>query len=217
MTRPPLVRPITGTGNSPQPPRQRLDRATAGEQAEVRANPALGSSDTGNAPLPIWLRVLDHCHRRRAVECARDRRQDPLEPLPRSRREARVNSRSAGSRAASRSGSRTAATSLRGRRGGSCRGAARVSAAFSRAPRPVVAADDSPVAGRQRLIPKNITRSAPASKRFGDRRLMRQAAALEIDPACHSRDHRPTAGAPARERQKFGRGSGGREPLDFGN
>src|SRR6516164_6838784 len=55
-TRPASMRPMTGTGNA------RNARASASTVAPDRlvgrrANAALGNSDTGNAPLPIWLRV----------------------------------------------------------------------------------------------------------------------------------------------------------------
>src|SRR4051794_26783716 len=55
-TRPLSMRPITGTGK-----RRRRRASFSGADPErssgVSASPALGNSDTGNAPLPIWLLV----------------------------------------------------------------------------------------------------------------------------------------------------------------
>ena len=73
----PSMRPITGTGRS-RSRRASASTAPPPVASGVRASPALGSSDTGKAPLPIWLVVTGSTRPRRRAAVPRDRRQQPL-------------------------------------------------------------------------------------------------------------------------------------------
>src|SRR5437588_9554367 len=56
ITRPPSMRPITGTGK-PRSRRASFSTAAPEVMTGLSASPALGKTDTGKAPLPIWLFV----------------------------------------------------------------------------------------------------------------------------------------------------------------
>ena len=219
MTRPPSMRPITGTGNarsrrasaSTAPPRSALGASG------VRASPALGSSDTGSAPLPIWLRGLDHCHRRRAVECLARPAARAARPSPRSRRAGRVSSRSAGSRAASRSGSaysRNTASSAASRI--LSRRSARFSGFFASARDQLGAADDKPgLRPAEQLVAAERHQIGAGLQRLGDGRLVRQAPAFEIDQRAAAEILDKRQAALARQLRQPRRRHRSREALDF--
>ena len=161
------IRPITGTGSARSARGQRRrERASGGADRASAPAPALGSSSTGSAPLPIWLA---HSRDRRPSMPARARRRHAGGSRCASAAisaRGRVSRRSVGSRAAQpvRVGDRAAAPP-RARPASSCRAAARASADCSR-----MRAIERP-RGRRRcpacgppssLSPLKVTRSAPA-------------------------------------------------------
>ena len=127
--------------------RRAPDASTAapdGRAGGAAPAPALGNSDTGSAPLPIWLLVATKASLGDAGEAPARPPATAAGPAPRSRRAgAPAAAAPAAARPADRD-RRRAATPLRARRGGSCRGATRASAG-SRQPRDQIgAADDEP-------------------------------------------------------------------------
>ena len=159
------------------------------------ARPALGSSDTGSAPLPIWLLVSTMSTAAIPASAACDRRQQTLAPAPRSRAAGRASSRSAGSRCGQPVGVGVEPQHRLERRQPDLVEAQRALQRVARERRDQIgAADDEPgLRAAQQLVAAEGDEVGAGLQRLGDGRLVRQAPASRDRPACRCRDPRPAA------------------------